>query len=65
MGFELIGYDFMIDQDLKVYLIEINRNPCLSTFTVKQRRLIEKLIEDTIRYAKQSLLVIFDKNFEF
>lgn len=29
--FELFGYDFMIDEDLKVYLIEVNTNPCLDT----------------------------------
>lgn len=27
--FELLGYDFMIDDDCKVYLIEVNTNPCL------------------------------------
>lgn len=30
-SFELFGYDFMIDEDLKVYLIEVNTNPCLDT----------------------------------
>ena len=29
--FELLGYDFMIDQQGKVYLIEVNTNPCLDT----------------------------------
>ena len=27
--FEIFGYDFMIDQDFKIYLIEVNTNPCL------------------------------------
>ena len=27
--FEIFGYDFMIDQQFKVYLIECNTNPCL------------------------------------
>ena len=29
--FEIFGYDFMIDDDLDVYLIEVNTNPCLET----------------------------------
>ena len=29
-GFELFGYDFFIDQNMTVWLIEINTNPCLS-----------------------------------
>ena len=28
-NFELLGMDFMIDQGLKPWLIEINTNPCL------------------------------------
>ena len=28
-NFELFGYDFMIDIDCNVWLIEINSNPCL------------------------------------
>ena len=28
-AFELFGYDFMIDENYKVYLIEANTNPCL------------------------------------
>ena len=27
--FELFGYDFMIDNQFKVWLIEVNTNPCL------------------------------------
>lgn len=28
-NFELLGMDFMIDAEMKPYLIEINTNPCL------------------------------------
>lgn len=27
--FEIFGYDFMIDEELKPWLIEVNTNPCL------------------------------------
>jgi tubulin--tyrosine ligase len=30
-NFELFGYDFMIDEDFNVWLIEVNTNPCLET----------------------------------
>ena len=48
-GFELLGYDFMIDEDLKVWLIEVNMNPCLSTLSPKQRVLIDNLVNDIFR----------------
>ena len=30
-GFELLGFDFMLDSQLKLTLIEVNTNPCLDT----------------------------------
>jgi Tubulin-tyrosine ligase family len=47
ISFELIGFDFMIDSDLKVFLIEVNKNPCLSTLSQPQTVLITKLLRDT------------------
>ena len=39
----------MIDEDLKVYLIEVNKNPCLSTLSLNQHSLVSKLLEDTFK----------------
>jgi len=30
-GFEVLGFDFMLDENLKLYLIEVNDNPALNT----------------------------------
>jgi len=34
-GFEILGFDFMLDENLKLYFIEINNNPALGTFGCK------------------------------
>jgi D-alanine-D-alanine ligase-like ATP-grasp enzyme len=49
VGFELLGFDFMVDEQLDVYLIEVNTNPCLSTLSEPQGVLINKLLADTMR----------------
>lgn len=33
-SFEVLGYDFMVDQDLRVWLIEINSSPAMDYSTV-------------------------------
>jgi hypothetical protein len=49
IGFELLGFDFMIDKELNVKLIEVNQNPCLSTLSEGQGVLINKLLSDVFR----------------
>ena len=42
--------DFMIDQSLRPWLIEINTNPCLDMRCPLLSRLIPTLIENTFKY---------------
>lgn len=46
--FECYGYDIIIDQDLKPWLIEVNASPSLTSTTVNDRILKYKLINDII-----------------
>jgi len=39
----------MITSTLTVSLIEVNTNPCLSTLSEEQNRLISRLIDDTLK----------------
>lgn len=64
MGFELMGYDFMVDTDLKVWLIEINENPCLDTLSPEQGELINKLVDDTLHLTVDSLFGVNDSGSE-
>jgi tubulin polyglutamylase TTLL1 len=48
-NFELLGMDFMIDQSLRPWLIEINTNPCLELSSPLLARLIPALVENTLR----------------
>ena len=48
-SFEILGYDFMMDADFKLNLIEVNTNPCLETDSPLMTRIISELIESTMK----------------
>jgi tubulin monoglycylase TTLL3/8 len=53
--FEVFGYDFMIDENFKVYLIEANTNPCLEICCPLLARIIPELLDNTFRIAVDPL----------
>ena len=55
--FELLGYDFMIDDDCNVYLIEVNTNPCLDTSPCSLlKRLIPTVLDQTFKICVDPFL---------
>ncbi|CAI2377303.1 unnamed protein product [Moneuplotes crassus] len=53
--FELFGYDFMVTDDFKVYLIEVNTNPCLETPCSLLSRIISSVLDNSFRIALDPL----------
>ena len=49
--FEVYGFDFMIDENFKVYLIEVNTNPCLELSCPLLSRIIPSMLENSFRIA--------------
>ena len=47
-GFELLGFDYMLDENLNAYLIEVNLDPDQSHSTVVTRDLVPKCIDSVI-----------------
>lgn len=54
-SFEIFGYDFMIDDEFKVYLIEVNTNPCLETTCPILSRVITDMVDSGLRIALDPL----------
>ena len=47
--FELYGYDFLIDEDFRVWLIEVNTNPYLGMPSEYMIDLLPKLMDDIVK----------------
>ena len=52
---EIFGYDFMIDQDFKPWLIEVNTNPCLELSAPHLRSIIPAMLENAFKLVLDSL----------
>jgi len=53
--FEIFGYDFMIDEQFKVYLIEANTNPCLELCSPLLAKIIPNMVDNAFRIAVDPL----------
>ena len=62
--YELFGFDFMINQDFDVFLIEINSNPCISMHCPILSRMIPRLLENAFRIAIDPILPPAELNFK-
>lgn len=47
--FQILGFDIMLDSNLKPWLIEVNHAPSLATESAFDLKIKQKLVEDTIR----------------
>ena len=48
-SFEIFGYDFMIDEDLDPWMIEVNTNPCFELSSPYLARLIPAMVENALK----------------
>lgn len=47
--FELFGYDFIMDEDFNLWLIEVNTNPCIEESSEMLKHYLRRMINDLIK----------------
>ena len=61
---EIFGYDFMIDSDNAVWLIEVNTNPCLEESSNLLKSLLPRMIDDAFKITLDKVFKETKKNIE-
>ena len=46
--FELLGYDFILDEDLNTVMIEVNTNPCLEESNNLLKHMLPRMVDDCL-----------------
>lgn len=54
---EVFGLDFMIDDEFRPYLIEVNTNPCLELSSPLVARLIPNMLENALKIGMDSIFL--------
>lgn len=54
--FELLGYDFLIDEDFRLWLLEVNNNPSLAEQNESQYKLLNHMISNMFAITLDPLL---------
>lgn len=53
--FEIFGYDFLVDADFNVWLIEANTNPCLEESSELLRTLLRRMVDGAFKLTVDAL----------
>ena len=49
--FQLFGFDYILDENLKVWLIEVNNNPCIELSSPLLQQLIPRMLNDAFKLS--------------
>mmetsp|Transcript_6421 Transcript_6421/g.5518 ORF Transcript_6421/g.5518 Transcript_6421/m.5518 type:complete len:137 (-) Transcript_6421:29-439(-) len=58
-SFEIFGFDFIVDEKLKIWLLEVNTNPCFEESSQLLSELLPRMIDDAL---KLTIDVMFKKS---
>ena len=60
--FEIFGYDFMLDEELNMFLIEINANPGIEESSPWIKVIVPRMLDDALRLTVDK---VFNTKYEF
>lgn len=61
-NFEIYGYDFMVDENFNIWLIEANTNPCLDESSDLLKEYMPRMIDDAFKLTIDRIFPLFKKD---
>ena len=58
--FEVFGYDFILDSEFSVWIIEVNSNPSIDESNGLLRALVPRMLGETLSYTLDVLILLDD-----
>ena len=55
--FEIFGFDFLVDSELKVWLLEVNSNPTLELQSPLMHKLVPRMMNDCLKLTIDMVFV--------
>ena len=52
IGFELLQFTYIIDNDIRPWLVDVTRDPWIVGKTGEQIRFFDKLVDDILKYTR-------------
>ena len=53
--FEIFGFDFLIDEEFSIWLIEVNTNPCIELSSPILKQLVPRMLDDAFKLTIDTL----------
>lgn len=60
--FEIYGFDFILDSEMKVWLIEVNTNPCMEESSPLLRMYLPRMLDDSFKLCIDNFFFTRYKN---
>ncbi len=51
----MFGYDFIIDEDFNVWLIEVNTNPCIEESSAMLKSYMPRMLDDMFKITLDNI----------
>ena len=62
---EIFGFDYFLDEQFNVYLIEVNNNPCIEESSPLLEELLPRMLDDAFSLTLDLIFIVRERRSSF